>query len=146
MEAHSAEEAGVAAPKPASGPSNFIGKHRLEASISYLDQQIKSIRDELQELETVGGPSSVCTELISGVELARDPLLPMTSGPADAGWERVRFGLVEAAWVRIAPATAMTLKCTACAAEAALMQMIHVVMDVTYTYLVRVMGKAPPYP
>ncbi|KAK9699612.1 hypothetical protein RND81_08G184800 [Saponaria officinalis] len=43
-------------------PSNFIGRHRLQAAISHLDQQMKIFQDELNELDSVGGPSTVCDE------------------------------------------------------------------------------------
>ncbi|KAL9227181.1 hypothetical protein vseg_002905 [Gypsophila vaccaria] len=69
-------------------PVNFIGRHRLQAAISHLDQQIKTFQDELNELDSIGGPSTVCNELISGVESAPDPLLPLTRGPVDVSWER----------------------------------------------------------
>ncbi|GAB4854079.1 hypothetical protein Ancab_022661 [Ancistrocladus abbreviatus] len=83
METNPAKETAVAAPKPAVAapkpavPSNFIGKHRLLASISHLDQQIRIIQAELQELETIEGPSTVCGELVSGVESVPDPMLPI---------------------------------------------------------------------
>ncbi|XP_010669569.1 guanine nucleotide-binding protein subunit gamma 2 isoform X2 [Beta vulgaris subsp. vulgaris] len=54
-------------------PSNFIGRHRLQAAISHLDQQIRMIQDELDELDSIGGPSTVCDE---------------TKGPIDVNWER----------------------------------------------------------
>ncbi|KMT17618.1 hypothetical protein BVRB_2g035680 [Beta vulgaris subsp. vulgaris] len=69
-------------------PSNFIGRHRLQAAISHLDQQIRMIQDELDELDSIGGPSTVCDELISGIESVPDPLLQMTKGPIDVNWER----------------------------------------------------------
>ncbi|XP_021715769.1 guanine nucleotide-binding protein subunit gamma 1-like [Chenopodium quinoa] len=69
-------------------PSNFIGRHRLQAAISHLDQQIQYIQSELDDLDTIGGPSTVCNEIISGIESVPDPLLPMTKGPVDVNWER----------------------------------------------------------
>ncbi|KAL8151554.1 hypothetical protein V2J09_021362 [Rumex salicifolius] len=41
--------------------SNFIGKHRLQASISLLELQIRGIETELQELEAADRPSAVCS-------------------------------------------------------------------------------------
>lgn len=69
-------------------PSTFIGRHRLQAAISHLDQQIRVIQDELDQLDSMDGTSTVCNELISAVESAPDPLLPMTRGPVDISWER----------------------------------------------------------
>ncbi|XP_011082122.1 uncharacterized protein LOC105164967 [Sesamum indicum] len=66
----------------------LMGKHRMAAAISYLNQQIQIIQDELDELETIGGVSTVCPELISTVDAVPDALLPVTRGPADVGWER----------------------------------------------------------
>ncbi|XP_074270370.1 guanine nucleotide-binding protein subunit gamma 2-like isoform X2 [Silene latifolia] len=54
-------------------PSNFIGRHRLQAALSHLDQQINIFQEELNELDSVGGPSTVCNE---------------TRGPVDVSWER----------------------------------------------------------
>ncbi|XP_057525205.1 guanine nucleotide-binding protein subunit gamma 2-like isoform X4 [Amaranthus tricolor] len=53
-------------------PSNFIGRHRLQAEITHLQHQIEFI-EELDELESIGGPSTVCDE---------------TRGPVDVNWER----------------------------------------------------------
>ncbi|XP_021744152.1 guanine nucleotide-binding protein subunit gamma 1-like [Chenopodium quinoa] len=69
-------------------PSNFIGRHRLQAAISHLEQQIQYIQSEIDDLDTIGGPSTVCNEIISGIESVPDPLLPMTKGPVDVNWER----------------------------------------------------------
>ncbi|XP_057525202.1 guanine nucleotide-binding protein subunit gamma 1-like isoform X1 [Amaranthus tricolor] len=69
-------------------PSNFIGRHRLQAEITHLQHQIEFIEKELDELESIGGPSTVCDEIITGVETIADPLLPMTRGPVDVNWER----------------------------------------------------------
>ncbi|KAL2896680.1 Guanine nucleotide-binding protein subunit gamma 2 [Bienertia sinuspersici] len=69
-------------------PSNYIGRHRLQAATSHLEQQIRIIQDELDELDSMGGPSTVCNEIISGIESAPDPLLPITRGPVDVNWER----------------------------------------------------------
>ncbi|XP_024020779.1 guanine nucleotide-binding protein subunit gamma 2-like [Morus notabilis] len=66
----------------------FLGRHRLSASISYLNNQINIIQEELNELETVGQSSILCKELLSSLENIPDPLLPMTKGPADVNWDR----------------------------------------------------------
>ncbi|KAF8020859.1 hypothetical protein BT93_G1308 [Corymbia citriodora subsp. variegata] len=75
-------------PLPRAEPTPFIGKHRLAASITHLQNQITIIQEELEELETIGEASLVCRELISSIESVPDPLLPATKGPADVGWER----------------------------------------------------------
>ncbi|KAK4842235.1 hypothetical protein QYF36_018073 [Acer negundo] len=67
---------------------SFMGKHRLAATISHLQNQINLIQEELEQLETLGESSLVCDQLISSVESIPDPLLPMTKAPADDSWER----------------------------------------------------------
>ncbi|KAG8375293.1 hypothetical protein BUALT_Bualt10G0085300 [Buddleja alternifolia] len=69
------------------GPG-LMGKHRMAAAISYLNQQIQIIQDELDQLETTGGASTVCQELISSIDSVPDALLPVTRGPAEVGWDR----------------------------------------------------------
>ncbi|XP_068329017.1 guanine nucleotide-binding protein subunit gamma 1-like [Pyrus communis] len=66
----------------------FIGKHKLAASISHLENQIDIIQKELDHLETVGESSIVCKDLIATVESTSDPLLPWTKGPGEVGWDR----------------------------------------------------------
>ncbi|KAI4316239.1 hypothetical protein L6164_024238 [Bauhinia variegata] len=66
----------------------FYGKHRLQAAITHLNNQINSIQEELDQLETTGESSTVCKEVIASVESIPDPLLPWTEGSLDAGWDR----------------------------------------------------------
>ncbi|GFP83021.1 hypothetical protein PHJA_000445200 [Phtheirospermum japonicum] len=55
-----------AAMPPSHGSSNTItslmGKHRMTAAIAFLNQQIQLIRDEIDDLDTIGGVSTVCPE------------------------------------------------------------------------------------
>lgn len=87
------EEGGEIDPHPvgqagaASFPT-FFGKHRLQAAISQLNNQINIIQEELEELETTGESSKVCKNVISSVESIADPLLPLTKGSVDASWDR----------------------------------------------------------
>ncbi|KAI9106555.1 hypothetical protein K1719_022083 [Acacia pycnantha] len=67
---------------------SFIGKHRLQAAISHLNNEITIIEEELEKLETMDKSSSVCQELISSVESIPDPLLPWIKGSLDCGWDR----------------------------------------------------------
>ncbi|KAL5071379.1 hypothetical protein RYX36_022266 [Vicia faba] len=68
----------------------FYGKHRLQASISNLNNQINILQEELEQLETVGESSIICKEVISSVESNPDPLLPWIQSSVDAGtgWDR----------------------------------------------------------
>ncbi|KAK6131975.1 hypothetical protein DH2020_034282 [Rehmannia glutinosa] len=90
---HSPSPSSSSLPMPSSqGSANrnpgIMGKHRMTAAISFLNQQIQIIQDELDELDTIGGVSTVCPELISSIDSVPDALLPETRGPADIGWDR----------------------------------------------------------
>ncbi|XP_031283348.1 guanine nucleotide-binding protein subunit gamma 2-like isoform X3 [Pistacia vera] len=54
-------------------PSSFLGKHRMEVVISHLHNRMNLIKEELDELETIGGSSIVCNDTI---------------GPAEVSWDR----------------------------------------------------------
>ncbi|XP_054796713.1 uncharacterized protein LOC129302066 [Prosopis cineraria] len=75
-------------PRGADSLPTFIGKHRLQAAISQLNNEINIIQDELEQLKTMGESSSVCKELISSVESISDPLLPWINGSVDGSWDR----------------------------------------------------------
>ncbi|XP_061364347.1 guanine nucleotide-binding protein subunit gamma 2-like [Gastrolobium bilobum] len=66
----------------------FFGKHRLQAAITHLNNEITIMQEELTQLETIGESSTVCKDVISSVESIPDPLLPLTKGSVDAGWDR----------------------------------------------------------
>ncbi|KAL1552633.1 guanine nucleotide-binding protein subunit gamma 2-like [Salvia divinorum] len=72
----------------ASSTSGHMGKHRMLAAISFLNQQIQIMQDELVELETIGGVSTVCPDVIASVDSVPDALLPVTRAPVDADWDR----------------------------------------------------------
>ncbi|KAL8536695.1 hypothetical protein ACS0TY_012040 [Phlomoides rotata] len=65
-----------------------MGKHRMSAAISFLNQQIQLIQDELDELETIGGVSTVCPDLVTSIDSVPDPLLPVSRGPGEVSWDR----------------------------------------------------------
>ncbi|KAL8101755.1 guanine nucleotide-binding protein subunit gamma 2-like isoform X2 [Apium graveolens] len=73
---------------PAQSLPNFVGKHRMTAAISLLNQQIQFLQEEIDQLDTFGGSSIVCKELIASVESNSDALLPVTKGPTEVAWER----------------------------------------------------------
>ncbi|CAA0814936.1 Guanine nucleotide-binding protein subunit gamma 1 [Striga hermonthica] len=79
-------------PSPSLPPANvtqgIMGKHRMTAAIAFLNQQIQILQDEIDELDNIGGVSTVCPELIASVDTVPDALLPVTRGPADVGWDR----------------------------------------------------------
>ncbi|GFQ07984.1 hypothetical protein PHJA_002942400 [Phtheirospermum japonicum] len=42
--------------------TSLMGKHRMTAAIAFLNQQIQLIQDEIDDLDTIGGVSTVCPE------------------------------------------------------------------------------------
>ncbi|CAN6230269.1 unnamed protein product [Urochloa humidicola] len=66
----------------------YVGKHRLSAAIARLDQELQSLQDELDELETIEPASTACQDVITSTEGKPDPLLPITSGPENSSWDR----------------------------------------------------------
>ncbi|CAO2044498.1 unnamed protein product [Urochloa humidicola] len=85
------------ASRPSSGPQpppgmlrnvGYVGKHRLSAAIARLDQELQSLQDELDELETIEPASTACQDVITSTEGKPDPLLPITSGPENSSWDR----------------------------------------------------------
>ncbi|KAG5145814.1 hypothetical protein JHK84_031357 [Glycine max] len=62
------EEGGEKGPHPlaqagtGSFPGGFIGKHRLQAAITNLNNQISILQEELEKVETIGESSTVCKE------------------------------------------------------------------------------------
>jgi len=66
----------------------YVGKHRLSAAIARLDQELQSLQEELNELETMEPASTSCQDVITSTEGKPDPLLPITSGPENSSWDR----------------------------------------------------------
>lgn len=75
-------------PQPVARNLGYVGKHRLSAAISRLDQELQSLQDELNELESMESASAACQEVIISTEGKPDPLLPITSGPENSSWDR----------------------------------------------------------
>lgn len=50
--------------QPAAAMRNvgYVGKHRLSAAIARLDQELQSLQDELNELETMEPASAACQD------------------------------------------------------------------------------------
>ncbi|GLJ11165.1 hypothetical protein SUGI_0145110 [Cryptomeria japonica] len=62
------------------------GKHRRIAELNRLEQEIKLLKEELDELEHTVEASTVCKEVLHTVENRPDPLLPITVGPENTQW------------------------------------------------------------
>ncbi|XP_044407867.1 guanine nucleotide-binding protein subunit gamma 2 isoform X1 [Triticum aestivum] len=67
----------------------YVGKHRLSAAIQRLDQELQSLQDELNELETMEPASAACREVITSTEGKPDPLLPITSSPENLSQQQM---------------------------------------------------------
>ncbi|KAL3613825.1 hypothetical protein CASFOL_041899 [Castilleja foliolosa] len=46
--------------RSANTTTTLMGKHRMNAAVVFLNQQIQIIQDEIDELDTIGGVSTVC--------------------------------------------------------------------------------------
>lgn len=75
-------------PPPLARNVGYVGKHRLSAAIARLDQELQSLQEELDELETMESASAACQEVVTSTEGKPDPLLPVTSGPENSSWDR----------------------------------------------------------
>ncbi|KAK9137511.1 hypothetical protein Sjap_008105 [Stephania japonica] len=64
------------------------GKHRILAELKRLEQETRSLEDELQELERTEKVSVACQELLLMIDSRPDPLLPVTTGPSNPYWDR----------------------------------------------------------
>ncbi|KAL1351561.1 hypothetical protein HN51_015464 [Arachis hypogaea] len=68
--------------------SEKIGKHRILAELKRLDQDIKFLQEELEELEKADNVSIICIGLLQNVESRPDPLLPEIHGAVNVLWDR----------------------------------------------------------
>ncbi|CAL9144029.1 unnamed protein product [Musa hybrid cultivar] len=87
MQANRAEAAPVIG-RSAPAPSDTRGKHRISAEVKRLEQESRSLEEELQQLEKTEKLSAGLQEFLLKVESIPDPLLPETTGPANTSWDR----------------------------------------------------------
>ncbi|XP_008776757.1 guanine nucleotide-binding protein subunit gamma 2-like [Phoenix dactylifera] len=73
-------------PTPRTG--DFLGRHRLSAAINRLNQEIHSLQEELDKLDSTEPSSAACKEVLVSTEGIPDALLPVTSGPEIVAWNR----------------------------------------------------------
>ncbi|CAE6082078.1 unnamed protein product [Arabidopsis arenosa] len=64
------------------------GKHRILAELARVEQEVVFLEKELEEVENTAIVSTVCEELLCVIEKGPDPLLPLTNGPLNLGWDR----------------------------------------------------------
>ncbi|CAL9039301.1 guanine nucleotide-binding protein subunit gamma 2-like [Musa acuminata AAA Group] len=75
-------------PRPLRRTGDFLGKHRLSAAISRLNQEIQYLQAELDEIETMKPSSEACKAVVLSTEGKSDALLPVTPGPENPAWHR----------------------------------------------------------
>ncbi|KAK9160796.1 hypothetical protein Syun_007137 [Stephania yunnanensis] len=53
------------------------GKHRILAELKRLEQETRSLEDELEELDRTENVSAACQELLLQIDSRPDPLVPV---------------------------------------------------------------------
>ncbi|KGN61700.1 guanine nucleotide-binding protein subunit gamma 2 [Cucumis sativus] len=64
------------------------GKHRILAELKRLEQELRYLQEELDEVEKMGNISSICKDLLPCIETKTDPLLPVLNGVVNPSWDR----------------------------------------------------------
>ncbi|KAK4754694.1 hypothetical protein SAY87_002798 [Trapa incisa] len=70
------------------GVTDTRGKHRVQAELKRLEQEARSLEEELDQLEKMDAASISCKEMLNIVETKSDPLLSLTVGPLNPQWDR----------------------------------------------------------
>ncbi|KAG6393358.1 hypothetical protein SASPL_147597 [Salvia splendens] len=70
------------------GAADTRGKHRISAELKSLEQEIRFLEEELEQLEKMENASAACKEMLINIETRPDPLLPETIGPINPTWDR----------------------------------------------------------
>nr|ANK58718.1 guanine nucleotide-binding protein subunit gamma-like 1 protein [Morus notabilis] len=63
------------------GSNDNRGKHRILAELKHLEQELRCLEEELEELEKSESASTIAAELLSHIGSISDPLLPVTIAP-----------------------------------------------------------------
>lgn len=74
-------------PPPQQAP-DLRGRHRCQAELNRLNQEIKLLEEELQKLEKTDSAFVACREFVVKIENTPDPLLPVTKGAVNPAWDR----------------------------------------------------------
>eukprot|EP00252_Welwitschia_mirabilis_P008103 TRINITY_DN19810_c0_g1_i2.p1 TRINITY_DN19810_c0_g1~~TRINITY_DN19810_c0_g1_i2.p1 ORF type:complete len:115 (-),score=33.97 TRINITY_DN19810_c0_g1_i2:118-462(-) len=72
------------------------GKHRKLAELQKLNQEIRYLEEEIEELDKLERATNACKEMLVLIDNRPDPLLPVTKGPENPAWDRWFEGPVEA--------------------------------------------------
>ncbi|KAK6161457.1 hypothetical protein DH2020_004865 [Rehmannia glutinosa] len=70
------------------GATDTRGKHRISAELKRLEQEIRFLEEELEQVEKMDKASAACKEMLINIETRPDPLLPVTNGPVNPIWDR----------------------------------------------------------
>ncbi|GLJ34727.1 hypothetical protein SUGI_0698870 [Cryptomeria japonica] len=81
--------------KPPCTETDGRGKHRKQVELNRLNQEIRYLEEELEELDKTDKATSPCKEMVQMIESTPDPLLPITKGPSNPIWDRWFEGPVE---------------------------------------------------
>ncbi|KAL8481627.1 hypothetical protein ACS0TY_027404 [Phlomoides rotata] len=58
------------------GAADTRGKHRISAEFKRLEQEIRFLEEEIEQLEKMDNASAACKEMLINIETRPDPLLP----------------------------------------------------------------------
>lgn len=75
-------------PRPAPSAPDVRGRRRRAAELNRLDQQIKILEEELENLDNTDRASTVCKEVLVTIDNKPDAFLPITNGPENAAWKQ----------------------------------------------------------
>lgn len=81
--------------KQPSTEMDVAGKHRKQAELYRLTQEIRYLEEELEDLDKIDKATSACKEMLLIIENTPDPLLSVTKGPENPAWDRWFEGPVE---------------------------------------------------
>ncbi|KAK6138662.1 hypothetical protein DH2020_027592 [Rehmannia glutinosa] len=70
------------------GATDTRGKHMISAELKRLEQEIRFLEEELEQVEKMDKASAACKEMLINIETRPDPLLPVTNGPVNPIWDR----------------------------------------------------------
>ncbi|OAY28018.1 guanine nucleotide-binding protein subunit gamma 2 [Manihot esculenta] len=90
MQSDSSDSSGPITQRVNSLPSatDTRGKHRIQAEIKRLEQEVRFLEEELEQLDKMENATAACEEILSYVDCRPDPLLQLTNGPLSPAWDR----------------------------------------------------------
>ncbi|KAK6161437.1 hypothetical protein DH2020_004818 [Rehmannia glutinosa] len=70
------------------GATDTRGKHRISAELKRLEQEIRFLEEELEQVEKMDKASAACKEMLINIETRPDPLLPVNQWSVNPIWDR----------------------------------------------------------